>query len=154
MLSLNRGLKILCSKDLYSVTSWFMFWESVSSSEFTSTDDISAGQNCLLYCFSDTRVTTTTNTPCYHIRPPYHHRNPYHVYIIFHNTYITACYTASLIPLSPRPLTHHATIKDHHNTILHYLRPTCVPNQTRHTKSYFIVITNTKHIIQTIQWDC
>ena len=69
------GRKILCFKDLSSVTSWFMFWESVSNSEFTSSDDISAAVR-------------------------------------------TACYTASLIPLSPpQPPTHHATIKGHHITI-------------------------------------
>ena len=55
----------LCSTDLYSLTCWFMFRDSVSSSEFTSADDICRGQNCLLYCFSD--------TPCHH----YHHTTSY-----------------------------------------------------------------------------
>ena len=107
VLSLNRGLKILCSRDLYSVTSWFMFWESVSSSEFTSADDISAGQNCLLYCFSDTRVTKTTTATIkdqHNTIPTYkQHTKPYQVYNIrshkktIHIIQTIACNTMRLL---------------------------------------------------------
>ena len=62
----------------------------------------------------------------------------------------TACYTASLIPVSPRPLTHHATIKDqrtirlqHHTTLFEtniYQTKLGIPNHISLSQKYQIIL--------------